>query len=322
MLAGVVLYGALVIVRGTRAIGAELEGFAWWTFAGACGLSMTNYLVRFLRWEYYLTTLGVHEPTRAISVSRSLLVFLSGFVLTVTPGKVGEVFKSLVLFELEGVDMVRTAPIVIAERLTDVIGVVVLIVVGSSALPGGLFWAGAGAVVVVMILVLVAVPGLLSALIKPLGRLPGAAGRVFVRALPKIERGMIELRHLTAPRHLVVPSLLAVVGWSLEGVGVWLILRGFGQSLPALHATFSYATATLAGALVFFVPGGLGVTEKVLEESMVVVDGVPGAVATATMLLARLATLWFAVAVGFVALGVLRARNPTLLRGEEAKETA
>jgi uncharacterized protein (TIRG00374 family) len=104
---------------------------------------------------------------------------------------------------------------------------------------------------------------------------------------------------------------LSVGGWALEGVGVWLILGGFGSSLDLPRAIFFYATATLAGALTPL-PGGLGATEKVLEESMVALGGVPGPVATATMLLGRLATLWFAVAVGFVALGLLRARHPRL----------
>jgi hypothetical protein len=51
---------------------------------------------------------------------------------------------------------------------------------------------------------------------------------------------------------------------------------------------------------------------------MVAVAHVPGAIATATMLMARLATLWFAVAVGFLAPGILRARNPSLLAGKPA----
>ena len=42
--------------------------------------------------------------------------------------------------------------------------------------------------------------------------------------------------------------------------------------------------------------------------------GVSGPVATAAMLLSRLATLWFAVLVGFVAYGTLRARFPQLGR--------
>ncbi len=48
-------------------------------------------------------------------------------------------------------------------------------------------------------------------------------------------------------------------------------------------------------------------TDKLLEEQMARLGGVPAETATAAMLLARFATLWFAVAVGFIALGILRA---------------
>jgi hypothetical protein len=49
-----------------------------------------------------------------------------------------------------------------------------------------------------------------------------------------------------------------------------------------------------------------------LERQMVLFGGVEAATATAAMLLVRLATLWFAVAVGFLALGLLRALHPEL----------
>jgi uncharacterized protein (TIRG00374 family) len=323
MLLGVVLYGVLVVLRGTEAISAELESYRGWTFAAACGLSLLNYVLRFLKWEFYLVLLGIQPVSlrakRTIPLSESFLVFLSGFVLTVTPGKVGEVFKSLVLRDTRGIEMARTAPIVVAERLTDLVGIIVLIAFGSAVFPGGVVWALAGAAVVVSLLLFVSVRPLSRALLAPLPRLPGRVGAAMQRVVPKIERALDDLRAMTSPRALVLPSLLSIAGWALEGVGVWIILGGFASSLDLPRAAFFYATATLAGALVP-VPGGLGVTEKVLEESMVALGGVSGPVATATMLLSRLATLWFAVAVGFVALGLLRLKYPRLLRASSARE--
>jgi hypothetical protein len=52
------------------------------------------------------------------------------------------------------------------------------------------------------------------------------------------------------------------------------------------------------------------VTEAVIHEQLVHVAGAPEGVATACMLLIRLATLWWAVLVGFVALGWLRLEFP------------
>src|SRR5690606_21676695 len=106
---------------------------------------------RIIKWEYYLARLEI----RGVPKLDSALVFLSGFVLTVTPGKVGEVFKSAVLAETHGVPAARTAPIVIADRLTDVIGVVALIAIGSMGFSGGLPWAIAASVLVALGMVFV-----------------------------------------------------------------------------------------------------------------------------------------------------------------------
>src|SRR5580692_6696962 len=151
MLLGVVVYGGYAVYAGLGKMGDELARFHWWAFGAACALAFGNYLVRWLKWEFYLARLGIKGVGRA----DSLLTFLSGFVLTVTTGKVGEVFKSVVLFETHGVPVARTAPIVVAERVTDVIGVVVLIVIGSLGFSGGLFWVGHGTTAVLSLVVVV-----------------------------------------------------------------------------------------------------------------------------------------------------------------------
>ncbi|MBW2463906.1 MAG: flippase-like domain-containing protein [Deltaproteobacteria bacterium] len=324
MLLAIAVYGGLVLYRGVDLISAQFANYHWWTFAAACGLAFANYLLRFLKWEYYLAKLEI----RGVPKGESFLTFLSGFVLTVTPGKVGEVFKSFLLHETRGISMVRTAPIVVAERVTDLIGVIVLIAVGSASFDGGVVWAAAGAIVVALVLVFITSERLSRAVVDVLPRLPSALGRVGARIQPKLLQALAQLRVLTTPRRLVWPTMLSVVGWSLEGVGLWIILGGFEHQAPLAMTTFFYATATLAGALVP-VPGGLGVTEKVLEEGMEGIGHVPEAIATGSMLLVRFATLWFAVAVGFVALALLRRRYPKLLaahaeleaRGESTEET-
>src|SRR5579871_5144018 len=137
MLLAVVVYGGFAVWRGLGKMGDELARFGWWAFAAACGLAFGNYLVRWLKWEFYLARLRIEGVGRV----DSLLTFLSGFVLTVTPGKVGEVFKSLVLFETHAVPMTKTAPIVVAERVSDVLGIAILIAFGSIGFSGGLIWA-------------------------------------------------------------------------------------------------------------------------------------------------------------------------------------
>ena len=304
MLLAVVVYGGFAIWRGLDKLGGALATFHWWTFAAACGLAFGSYLTRWLKWDFYLARLGIKGIPRA----DSLYTFLSGFILTVTPGKVGEVFKSVLLFETHGVSIARTAPIIVAERLTDVIGVVVLVALGSVGLSGGLLWAGLGTAAVVVLLAVVSNRRLSHAIIASIEKLPGA----FRRIGPKLHEAYDSLATLVRPSNLVLPALLSIGAWALECLSLWVILRGFGQFIPLGLATFFYATSTLAGALVQ-VPGGLGVTEASLLEQMQEIGHVAPAASTGAMILVRFATLWFAVLVGFAALSLLKRRHPYLL---------
>ncbi len=294
-----------MVWTGYRSLASALTGFAWWSFGAALALSSLNYGFRFLKWEFYLKRLGIDD----IPKLDSFLVFLSGFVLTVTPGKVGEVFKSAVLQQTYGIELARTAPIVLAERLTDVIAIVILVVVGSLGFSGGLPWAIAGAVAVFFMLVLLSWSTPIFTLLRGLEQRGGRAGRL----APKLRTAHASLQLIAHPKALLLPTLLSLVGWGGEGFALHLLLRGFSEVAPLSLSLFFYSTATLAGALVP-VPGGLGITEGIMQSQLVQLGGISQGAATGSMLMIRFATLWWAVLVGFLALGWLRLRHPSLMR--------
>src|SRR5215467_9007762 len=111
--AGVAVYIGLSIWADAREVAAALSAFRWRLAALGCLLAALNYLVRFGRWHYYLGLLGIRVEPRD-----SLTVFLAGFALTVTPGKLGEAVKAFLLRASHNQPVARTAPIVIAERVT------------------------------------------------------------------------------------------------------------------------------------------------------------------------------------------------------------
>jgi uncharacterized protein (TIRG00374 family) len=311
VLLGVPVYAAFVLYAGFREIHQSLATFHWSAFVAALALSSTNYLLRYLKWEYYLGRLEI----RGIGKLDSLLVFLSGFVLTVSPGKVGEVFKSVVLKRTHGVPLSQTAPIIVGERLTDVIAVIVLIALGSAGFSGGLSWAAAGTAFVVIGLAMILWDRPTRAVLGWLEQ-----RRRLSRMVPSLRTALGVLRQISTPSALVVPVLLSVVGWGCEGFSLYLLLGGFGAFAPISLSVFFYSTASLAGALIP-VPGGLGVVEAMIQEQLVHLAQVPHAAATSSMILVRVATLWWAVLVGFAALGLLRLKHPSL-RGIEPSALA
>jgi hypothetical protein len=69
--------------------------------------------------------------------------------MTVTPGKIGEAFKSLWLKNLTGVNVARTLPVVAAERLSDAMACALLASVGVLAYPQ--YWPAFVAILAAMV---------------------------------------------------------------------------------------------------------------------------------------------------------------------------
>ena len=281
--AGVAGYGDF---RNTLTL---LRDFPVAYLAGALGLAAVNFGLRFCRWAYYLKVLGLRAPARV-----SALVFLSGLAMSVTPGKAGEFFKCHLLRDRTGIPVAASAPVVVMERLTDVVSVLMMAMIGFALLPAQVLW------------VLAVVFGLcLAALIPILSRRGGAL--IDLPPLRRWKEGLRisreGLRILVRPRVLTVAIALGLGAWVSEGFALWLILDGMNSEIGLFRALPIYGAATLVGAATT-IPGGLVGTEgsmvALLQES-----GALREAASAGTILVRLATLWFAVAVGLVALASL-----------------
>jgi glycosyltransferase 2 family protein len=246
---------------------------------------VASWLLRFAKWHFYLRCLDVPLAWRT-----SLRVFFAGFTMAISPGKLGEVLKAVLVHDLVGTPVSRTASVVMAERLTDVAGLLALGALGVTALPHGPVLLGSIALGLVIAVVALQAP----AVGRPAQRLLPA------RLLDPVRQFVHGGRALLATRALAVSLALSIAAWFFECVAFSLILTGLG-ALPHLRvATFVYAFASLAGA-VSMLPGGLGVAEGSLT-GLLAGLGTPLPQAAAATLLVRGATLWFAVALGVATL--------------------
>lgn len=276
---------ALVAAASVPATLEALGRFRWGLLPGVVLAVAANWTLRFAKWHYYLRCLAVPLPWRP-----SLLVFLSGFTMAISPGKLGEVLKAVLVRDLVGTEASRTASVVMAERLTDVVGLLVLSALGATALPRGPLLLGIVAVAVVGAVAVLRVPAL-----------GGPARRLLPGRLVEPVRTFVHGgRALLAPGALAAGVALSVVSWSFECAAFALILVGLDAARPLGVATVLYAFASLAGAL-SMLPGGLGVAEGSLT-ALLVAGGTALPAAAAATLLVRLTTLWLAVALGIATL--------------------
>jgi uncharacterized membrane protein YbhN (UPF0104 family) len=295
---GLVVYLALGLVTDMGHVATALSRYRWPALMAALALASANYLIRFAKWQFYLHLLRIDLPRL-----HSLVIFLAGLMMSVTPAKVGEVLRSLLLREAYQVPLERSAPIVVADRLTDLLALLILMSLGAATFHLGWTALVAGSLLCALVLLAVQVPALGSALIGLARRLP-----VIRAGGDRIAEAYESLRCIGSGRALLWPVFLSVIGWFCECLAFFLIVHGFaGGSIDLFTATFVYALATVAGA-VAMLPGGLGATEASMAGLLVALpSGLAAPEAAAATLLIRVATLWFAVFVGLVALPVHRA---------------
>ena len=123
---GGVLYLAFTIYADFNQVVNAFIQFNWLLLPALLILSFLNYLFRFFKWDYYLGVIQVN-----MKKIDSLSVFMSGLVMSITPGKLGELLKSLLVKEITNEPISRTAPIVLAERITDFLSLLILAMIGA-----------------------------------------------------------------------------------------------------------------------------------------------------------------------------------------------
>jgi len=301
--------GALVVVGMSfyadfRKLAGALYLFSWAYLPALLGLAFANYVLRFFKWHYYLSCLGVH-----LAKGDSFAVFLAGLTMSVTPGKFGEVLKAYLVKRLNDTPISRTAPIVLAERFTDFLALVLIAAAGVLLLGYGARVLIVSVAILLFLFVLLGYRALWLRLMRILSRFPGLA--TFVGRLSVAYESIAEMM---GAKNLLVATALSVPAWFCECYGFYLAMKGLALSVPVFDASFVYAFSTIVGALTML-PGGLVATEGSMTGSLVLLLHVPRHLAVAATFIIRICTLWFAVAVGAAALLCMQGRFTHSYRG-------
>lgn len=299
---GVAVVIALIIFSDLRELGRTLEDFRWGLLPLILGLTLFNYGLRFVKWHYYLACIGAG----AVRVGTSLAIFLSGLTMAMTPGKVGEILKSVLLRRVSGTPVSVSAPIVMAERLTDGVALLILSAGGLVVFRVGwqvLLLIGLGALMIIIVSATELGRRLILALAA---RLPVLRTRTaHVSALYDSSRSLL------APVPLAVGVGLGIISWAGECVAFYLVLVGLGQEASwrlLLLAAFVLGASTLLGSA-SLLPGGLGVADATVAALLLLTlpaGAMSRSEAVAATLLIRFCTLWFGAALGVLTLLLAR----------------
>lgn len=250
-------------------------------------LSIMSYLFRFGRWYYFL-----HPFEPAISIDKHMLIYFSGFALTTTPGKAGETIRSLFLAPL-GIKYHQSLAAFFSERLLDVVAVLTLSVfLFAWAFPEYQQWM-ISAIFIVIIFLLVrsaVIPYVIEQFLKHKFKV------LFIVFQGQVSRFL-------SNESLLIALPLSLLAWTAQGYGLYLIVAAMGFDVSPLLVIGIYNISILAGAI-SFIPGGTGATEAAISVLFISI-GMDASLAIVASIVCRGMTLWVAVLIGLVSMGIV-----------------
>ena len=298
----IAVYAIVVVFTGGSDVIGAIQSLSWELWSVLLLLSLLNYLLRYWRWHLYIS----HQNPHSITHLQHLSIYIAGFALTMTPGKAGEGMRSLYLKQ-HGIAHQRSIGALFVERIMDLLVILMMAGLGASFLSGGqTFWA--------VLVTLVIISSAIIIVKMPKDKI--IASRI-VQALPEklrhiivfVESMLNNANDLLSLRFIFIGLFIGAIAWGLEGYGLYLTMDSFAIKpfvMPenAVYLALAiYGMAILLGAI-SFLPGGLGGTEAAMIFMLVNV-GFDNASAIAITFICRIATLWFAMALGVLMMFML-----------------
>lgn len=325
-------------LAGDASLGESLAQFDGRVLPLLIGCQLLVALCRFIEWQYYMHVVGAAQK---MSVKDSAIIFVSCFMMVVSPGKAAELLKAVFVQARTGVSAVRVSSAIVAERVIDGLAAM-LLMTGALLLAGdrlhlesvsGIDYNALARFIILSSFISI-MAGLIVVQIRPLAEfaLSVLARLPLLRRLAPAARTFYETsRTIFHPRHL------SIAIW--PGVGVFLsstlcfvfVLAGYGVPVTwdiMLQAAFMVGVTSAVGAL-SFVPNGAGVTEAtntVLILALLSPDHpqITPAIAAAAALIQGFFHKWFRVLLGLGVAVVYRKRlfSEAVEREIEAVEAA
>jgi len=255
-------------------------------------LSCGNYVIRFWKWDYLTKGLKLKIPLKTQSK-----IFFGGFLFSITPGKIGEAMRAFMLNRETGRKVSELVTLSLFDRLSDLLGVSILALFGlATLLPRTFSTAILLVIAAFMIVAVVISQRRFYRLISP--KLQGRSRTVRI-----VDTILETSANKLGGVRLLVCVTVSIFSWSLEGIGLWLLLQVLGFPASVGIALLMYFTATIAGTL-SFLPGGLGATEVVLTAFFLASFIMTIETAMAITIVIRATTLWFGTVIGAIAYGI------------------
>jgi uncharacterized protein (TIRG00374 family) len=252
-------------------------------------IEICAFFIRSIRQKVLLDNIGVKIP-----LITNFKIFVAGLSMTVTPGGSGNIIKSHFLKKHYNYSNSKTLPLVFVERFHDFLAVTTIITI---TLFFSYLWQSFVLVIISLIFLIIIYltikkNSLLEKFLTTMKKI-----KFLSKYIPSLEFNE-SLILLTNWKTTLKAWLISIFSWSLEIISFYYVFKSFGIHLNFIEAGQVVYTSILIGAL-SFIPAGIGFTEGTLI-SLLTVYGYDLSIVTASVLMLRIVTVWFATLIGFI----------------------
>lgn len=282
----ILFYIIISIFNDFDSVLESIKNFKWYIFAALLFASCLIFLTRFLKWDYYLNLLEIR-----ISKKSSFAVFMSSLVMLATPGALGELFKSYFLKKITGEPISKTAPIIFAERITDLISITLIALIGSFFFDFGKIAMIFLVLFFILLIIFISNKNISLKFLSILSRI-----KFLKKYLSKITVAYESFHLMLKGKPLFYMLIISTVSWIIECFSFYVVLSNLEINMSFFPAVFIYALGMIMGSITML-PAGVGVTDGSII-FLLAEEGFSKNSAIAAAFIIRVVTLWFAVALG------------------------
>ena len=245
----------------------------------------------FIKWHFLLKNSEVDIP-----LTKSIAVWFAGVAFEITPGQIGALIKSQILKTSSNIPRTKTVPIIVIEKVYDLIGAVLASIIGIVILGMEPY------LIIIAILVLVTI--FFFVYYRPASELffnRITKLKFFSKYVENISEFYEIVKKSTNVKAATICILLALTYWFMVSAAAYYTLIAFDVNiLDYLKVLAIYTTSSLLGAI-SFIPGGIGVTEGSIA-GLFTLNGIDVSTAFILSVMIRVLTLWYTVCIGFISL--------------------
>ena len=287
----IVIYAIILIAFDINIISEKIGDFDSQYLPIIISLIPLTWGVLFLRWNLLLKNSDIDIPLKD-----NFMIFISGFALGVTPGKVGELIKSQLLKNKFNIPRTKTAPLVIVERFYDFFAIAIISLFGILVFEYSIYIFGILAIGISIFLIITSSEKIFLKFLNKIEKIKFLKN--FSNELPK---SFNVIQKSTRGKIFPLSITLSVIFWFLDSIIAYLTLLSFGIDIIDYFVLMSIYTSSIILGVISFLPLGIGVVEGSLV-GFLSLNGIEFHLATAIVVFIRFFTRWIGVMAGFIGL--------------------